>query len=59
MFTLGARFEIDADPKQLLRVHPLDATGFAGWIAEVPGIAGCVAAVASDAAPTLVRAFRI
>lgn len=59
MFTLAARFEIDADPEHPLAVRAADPAAFGWWVAETPPATGCVAAVAADRAPRVVRALHV
>ncbi|MFN8178461.1 MAG: 4'-phosphopantetheinyl transferase superfamily protein [bacterium] len=59
MFTLAARFEVDADPDHPLTIHPLGSEAERFRVGEVPARSGCCAALATEGDPSRILAFEI
>jgi 4'-phosphopantetheinyl transferase len=59
MFTLAARFEVDADPDHPLAIHSLGSEAERFRVGEVPSRAGCCAALATEGDVTRILAFEI
>jgi 4'-phosphopantetheinyl transferase len=57
VFTLASSFEVEADPDRPFAVRFVRGEDAAWWVAEVPARAGCLAVVAAEREPSLVRSF--
>jgi 4'-phosphopantetheinyl transferase len=59
MFTLAARFEVDADPEHPLALHATSGEAAMFRIGEVPARPGCCAALATEGEPSRILAFEV